>query len=129
MANNTVTLVCPYCDKQQIAEVSENATTKDLEDYAVKLCDCDKAKHEKRKESVKDKINLMFGDGSEANGFEEPLEKESIEALKGLCANVLDGTYINATVTFATGDKARVTTVKDRVKIVRESKNHAETKI
>lgn len=127
--NKTAVVTCPYCGGTQMMEVPEAATEEQLQAYAVKVCTCDEAKKEQRKSSLEEKLNMLFGDGSASNGFDEPLSADQLSRLKSLCVNVLDSTFINVTVTFPTGDKARITTVTDRIKVTRESKNHAETKI
>lgn len=129
MENTLTNVICPYCGVSQMIEVPEDSTAKQLEEFAVRVCDCEQAKHEQRKLSVKEKIDMLFGAGSEANGFECPLDKKELKSITNLCAEVLDGRYINVVVTLPSGDKARITTVKDRIKVVREDKNQAETKI
>lgn len=125
----TAVVTCPYCGSTQMMEIPKGSTDEQKEQYIIAVCTCEKAKKEQRKDGLGEKINLLFGEGSASNGFEEPLMEDELNSLQRLCNDVLAGRFINATVSFGSGDKARITTVTDRIKITRESKTKAETGI
>lgn len=124
----TQTHACPYCGKSQILDVAEGADLQTVEQAIVDMCDCEKAKVEQRKNMAKAKFEVLFGAGSESSGF-EALDNLSIEKLTKICGDVLDGRFLNATITLPTGDRCRIAVVKDKIKIARENKNQAETKL
>lgn len=125
----TTVVTCPYCGSTQMMEIPRDSTDEQKEQYIVAVCTCEQAKKEQRKDGLGQKVDLLFGEGSKANGFDDPLTEDELTGLKRLCGDVLAGRFINATVAFGSGDKARITTVTDRIKITRESKTKAETGI
>ena len=129
MKNTTDTIICPLCGVSRIMEVPENASEEEREKYIIEVCDCQGAEDQRRRDSVKDKIDMLFGSGSEQHGFDASLEQGDIETIMDICAFVLSGKVISATITLPSGDKCKIATFKGRVKVVHECKRSAEAKI
>ena len=122
-------IACPYCGAIKMIEGKDGLNEKEQAALAAKNCTCDKAIEIKRKENIEQKVKLLFGEGSQDHGFDDALSEDEIKLLISVCENIINGNSTNTTMTLSNGNKAKVTVVKDRIKLVRESKNHVEAKI
>ena len=96
-------------------------------------CDCPGAQMEARTEMPKVKaheaINVLFGEGCKADGY-EPVSEEELRALKKLADYVAERKLISASALLGGGVKAKfVRGSEGRVKIERSESKKSQTEI
>ena len=121
--------ICPFCGKSQMVQIPGNPNEKEIEDAVVAICDCAKAHQEQRKNGMNSRIDMLFGDGSVAHGFDDSLSDEERKSLLQLANDVLDAKWNSVVIGLNNGDKAKIAVSGDQLKISRESRNKQETKL
>lgn len=112
---------CPFCGQVQAIEVNENATEKEINDAAIKLCICEGAEKHKEMENVRKNIKALFGEESAAK-FDDSFSIEVQDDLYGWAEKIYDEIYEKVTVVLENGDKAVIAASGKRIKISREQK-------